>query len=319
MTTRARPFSGSAAATKSRAYAWVENGHLSRGLRKFYTMRAVARAARTFHTANKKPKKSLTKACERGCGCDTKQGEADWPRPSVKQLRHAKLLAVTSPGPDDQPSKNIIFTPQSSGCSQILEERVQLVVWRRHTAPSFVSSLSQPGLEPSALPAFAGVVTQNTAAQRLRDSLAAQKKQVLSKADTDELVRDVEVQVRMFAELTKSKDIHVRLECLDDDGCSFWHQDCVPFRLVTTYRGPCTEWVHPAFSNTTLRRRRFDSEHARSLTHHDVALFKGRGTTLNGSALLRHPGIVHRSPRIDGTGIHRLILVLDIPADFHFQ
>ena len=132
-------------------------------------------------------------------------------------------------------------------------------------------------------------------------------------------MQDINHQVQQFAEITKSKKIHVKLECRRDDGCAFWHQDCVDFRLVTTYRGPCTEWVHPNYSNATLRRRRFESEHAQSLTHHDVALFKGRGKTLEGDSLLRNPGVVHRSPRIAGSSICRVVLVLDVPAEFHFQ
>lgn len=42
----------------------------------------------------------------------------------------------------------------------------------------------------------------------------------------------------------------------------------------------------------------------------DVALFKGCGWT--GQA--HDGGIVHRSPRIAGTGMARLVLVLDLPA-----
>ena len=31
-----------------------------------------------------------------------------------------------------------------------------------------------------------------------------------------------------------TKDCYIRLECLDDNGCQFWHEDSVSFRLVTT-------------------------------------------------------------------------------------
>ena len=119
--------------------------------------------------------------------------------------------------------------------------------------------------------------------------------------------------MRVFAKLTKSKSVLVRLECLDDNGCQFWHQDSVQFRLLTTYRGPCTEWVHPDVSKATLKRKSADSKEAQSLCHHDVALFKGRGETFHGDGLLNHPGIVHRSPKMSGSGVHRVVLVLDIP------
>ena len=92
------------------------------------------------------------------------------------------------------------------------------------------------------------------------------------------------------------------------------HQDSVAFRLLATYRGPCTEWVHPDASNATLRHKQADSKEAQSLCHHDVALFKGRGETTLGDALLNQPGIVHRSPVIQGTGVYRVVLTLDIPT-----
>ena len=130
---------------------------------------------------------------------------------------------------------------------------------------------------------------------------------------------DVAQLVRVFAKLTRSEQVYVKLECLDDNGCAFWHQDSVAFRLVTTYRGPCTEWVHPDASKATLRRRMADSAQAQSLCHHDVALFKGRGETQHGDALLNQPGIVHRSPHIAGSGVHRVVLVLDVPRPAHFE
>ena len=77
--------------------------------------------------------------------------------------------------------------------------------------------------------------------------------------------------------------------------------------------------VHPDHSNATLRRRQFDSKHTQALTHHDVALFKGRGETFEGDPLLGNPGIVHRSPRVEGTGVYRVVAILDIPQEgMHF-
>ena len=45
-----------------------------------------------------------------------------------------------------------------------------------------------------------------------------------------------------------------------------------------------------------------------------MALWKGRGETTLGDALLNQPGIVHRSPVIEGTGVYRVVLTLDIPT-----
>src|SRR6056300_1224138 len=62
----------------------------------------------------------------------------------------------------------------------------------------------------------------------------------------------------------------VKIQVMTNDGCRFWHQDSVPFRLVSTLRGPCTEWVPPDFSKATLKQRQHDSKHARSMRLNDV-------------------------------------------------
>jgi len=203
--------------------------------------------------------------------------------------------------------------------SKIKDDKVQLAVWRRASVPNFVVALSDPAIAPADLPHFEGLVASSGASQAVRKKLRSQKQLALTDADMDELVDDVDQLVRVFAKLTKSKEVFVKLERLDDNGCQFWHQDSVSFRLLTTYRGPCTEWVHPDVSKATLRRKSAHSIESRSLCHHDVALFKGRGETNHGDALLNHPGIVHRSPHIAGSGVHRVLLVLDIPRPAHFE
>jgi hypothetical protein len=249
--------------------------------------------------------------CETGCSCE--------PKPPKRGRVNAELLAVTSPRSVEPTTPQILFTPRAAELSHVKHDNVQLAVWRRLSAPQFVHSLSDPALPAASLPAFAGKIRALDGAQTILKALKRQKKRALSDTEVLELVADVGRLLKIFAKITKSKEVFVRLECKDDNGCVYWHQDCVPFRLVTTYRGPCTEWVHPELSDKTLRRKQADSKHAMSLTHHDVALFKGRGETEFGDALLGHPGIVHRSPRIEGSGVYRVVLVLDIPAKWHSE
>ena len=265
---------------------------------------ALTKGRRSIKTAERDP------PCAPDCACGpTKGGPIN-----------AELLAISHPSSVDRQQQSatdqIAFVEQPVDLRKIEEDAVQLAVWRRATAPEFVTALSDPSIAAASLPKFAGNVTPDTAAQKVKAQLRAQKKRALTDGGIDELVEDVDQLVRVFAKIAKTKSVFVKLEVLADDGCVFWHQDSVPFRLVATYRGPCTEWVPPDCSKETLRRRQFDSEHARRLSHHDVALFKGRGESRKGSSLLGHPGIVHRSPRISGSGIQRVVLILDIPAGF---
>uniref|UniRef100_A0A0G4G3L8 CobW C-terminal domain-containing protein n=1 Tax=Chromera velia CCMP2878 TaxID=1169474 RepID=A0A0G4G3L8_9ALVE len=234
------------------------------------------------------------------------------------------LLAVTSPDDRSAQMKSgteaLVFVPRSSELKVIHKKEVQLAVWRREAPPVFVSALSSPELTAATLPSFTSIVKPANAVTTIRKGLLLGKsrgRRALSDEHTQALAADIAELVRVFAEVSGSETVRVKLECVQDNSCQYWHQDCVDFRLVTTYRGPCTEWVHPDFSEETLRRRRSDSKRAQSLTHHDVALFKGRGETARGDSLLHRPGIVHRSPRIEGTGLGlvRLVLVLDIPIE----
>ena len=237
---------------------------------------------------------------------------------STDKSVNAELLAVTRPSlaecQQQSATDQIVFVKQPANLKRINRDTVQLAVWRRATVPEFVTALADPSIAAAGLPTFMGTMKPDAVAQKMKKRLLSQKQRALTDDGIDELVNDVDQLVRIFAKISNSKTVFVKLEVFDDDGCVFWHQDSVPFRLIATYRGPCTEWVHPDFSQATLRRRRFDSNHAQSLSHHDVALFKGRGESPEESTLLGHPGIVHRSPRISGSGIHRVVLTLNNPA-----
>ena len=263
---------------------------------------------------------------DEGCtGCDGDQAPVD---PAAA----ARLLAVKIPKSGAAipcaESESVLFVDRSTGLTRIKRDVVQLAVWRRPEIPPFVRALSDPSFSAADLPSFKGVVTPSDAARILSQALRAQEGRrrdalgasgALDAGQLEALVEDVARLVGLFAKATGEEYVFVRLEALEDNGCVFWHQDCVDFRLCATYRGPCTEFVAPEWSKAVLRRRQADSKHAQSLMHTDVALFKGRGEDHDATKLLDHPGIVHRSPRIEAAGICRSVLVLDIPQPWMMQ
>ena len=214
--------------------------------------------------------------------------------------------------------EEIVFVEKPCDLNVIKKEAVQLAVWRQKQAPKFVAALSDPSLSAANLPAFQGLFESSETgevAQVLKSylwrpyNLRSQKDRALVEEDIDELVEQIDQLVHIFVEIVNEPAIHVKLEAISDDGCRNWHQDFVPYRLVATYRGPCTEFVPPTLSKSTLQRRHSNCKHAQSLLHSDVALFKGRGCE-DDDCSHDHPGIVHRSPRNTG---HRVVLILDIP------
>lgn len=120
----------------------------------------------------------------------------------------------------------------------------------------------------------------------------------------DLLVRDVDDLVSTFSKVTRSDLVDVRLERVSHDACWKFHRDCVEARLLTTYRGPATEWVQPIHGERALREQRRFKGPVERLGIHDVAIFKG-------SCAGPGSGIVHRSPPIAGSGRTRLLLCLN--------
>jgi hypothetical protein len=227
-------------------------------------------------------------------------------------LKVAPVASLTSTVASTS-SEKIFMTSQIQQLRKIQDAKIQLVVWRRHSMPTFMASLADPHLPAYVLPSVKCTIAPDELAQILKSKTVKLAK-AIGQDRANEMIRDVCLLTKEFATATKIHKVAVKLEHFGDNGCQYWHQDSVPFRLVATYRGPCTEWVHPSHGDATLRRRQENSRHKQTFAHNDVPLFKGRGVSdSNDNTLLRHPGIVHRSPRIEGSRIHRLVLVLDLP------
>lgn len=120
------------------------------------------------------------------------------------------------------------------------------------------------------------------------------------------LVHDVLDKADFMAQLTGAPVLRVRLEVVDDDHCRKFHVDDVRLRLVTTYRGPGTEWVAPRMAVKLAIGEDPSLDAIRQLGRGHIAVMRGRK-----GATTEAPGILHRSPPIAGTGIVRLFLAID--------
>lgn len=115
------------------------------------------------------------------------------------------------------------------------------------------------------------------------------------------LVNDAMRLARLYREATRAGELRVRLETIEDDACRLFHVDFVRFRLVTTYRGPGTQWIAPSPQADPLAE-----EPIRRLERGWVALMRGEK-----AASAELPALPHRSPPIAGTGVDRLFLAID--------
>lgn len=118
------------------------------------------------------------------------------------------------------------------------------------------------------------------------------------------LCRDAEKQAERVSEVAETEWVRLRLETVDDDGCSKFHIDNVVARMICTYRGPGTQLGLAASA----------PDHIETIPSGMPVLLKGKQWP--GPC---EPKLRHRSPPVEGTGITRLILVLEgaSPEDLH--
>ncbi|WP_119168125.1 DUF1826 domain-containing protein [Algihabitans albus] len=188
----------------------------------------------------------------------------------------------------------------ADGLAAVNRPDMQLVIWQRALPLRLQSWLDR--MDASCLPDTRILV-------RPRDLRTALKPHLddcgVPQGDMrDLLVRDVDDLVSTFSKVTQTDLVDVRLERVSHDACWKFHRDREKARLLTTYRGPATEWVQPIHGEWALHEQRRFKGPVEHLRVHDVAIFKG-------SCAGPGSGIVHRSPPIASTGRTRLLLCLN--------
>ena len=208
--------------------------------------------------------------------------------------------------PDRAPSLNSMNERKTviSGDPETLElisiKHVQLAIWERTLPICLTNWLSQ--LKTEQRPNFRILARLS----RLNKILNAQ----LESCGTPEndmrriLVKDIEYLVSRFAIIARSDCVDIRLETITHDACWKFHQDHVDVRLLTTYFGPATQWVKPAYSEHSLRDQIQFAGPIENMGTSDVSIFKGNCEE-------NCDGIVHRSPPINKSGQTRLLLCLN--------
>ncbi len=88
----------------------------------------------------------------------------------------------------------------------------------------------------------------------------------------------------------------LRLEHVTDDACRRFHKDNTHLRLITTYTGPGTQWIQKTDG--------VQSPELNTLAPFDMAIFRGQRSG-------GHETVFHRSPPIKGSGLSRLVMVID--------
>lgn len=189
------------------------------------------------------------------------------------------------------------------GLNSIQNPDVALAIWRRSPPLCLRSWLEQ--LAPPALPDLRLLIRPADLHRAMQPLL--EEAGMPGGSMRDLLLDDIDTLVQQYADIVGTELIDVRFERISHDACWKFHRDSVETRLLTTYRGSATEWVHPSQSEAALSEQKEFMGPIERLAVHDVAIFRG-------SSAGPGRGIVHRSPPIAGTGETRLLLCLNTPS-----
>lgn len=117
------------------------------------------------------------------------------------------------------------------------------------------------------------------------------------------LAADMTLLTRIFARGTGLRKLEARLDIVRNDACRRFHKDNYPERLAVTYLGPGTVAVPRCLGQQALAEQDEYAGPAIKVPPFWASLFAG------GKA--GREGIVHRSPRISGTGKTRLFFCVN--------
>jgi hypothetical protein len=204
---------------------------------------------------------------------------------------------------DAHEAARVCIGPDGGVLKAVNRPGIDLAVWQRDPDPAWAGWLESLPLD--AWPACRLELRPEDAATTLDASFDAHGTPF--GPERLSLAADMARLTVMFAAYAQAPRVRLRLEAITGDACRRWHRDCVPLRLICTYRGPGTQWVPPTLGAAVLSRPDDEVPQAMPLQAADVALFKGCGWP----GQPHDEGVVHRSPRIADTGIARLVLVLD--------
>ncbi|MEX1147045.1 MAG: DUF1826 domain-containing protein [Sphingomonadales bacterium] len=212
-------------------------------------------------------------------------------------------LVCEAAAPSVAEGEGIEVSDTVDGLGFITRPSVELVIWRRALPLGLKTWLDR--LEASRLPDIHFLAQPTNPRQAIEPLLDDSD---MPKGDMrNMLVSDIHDLVVAFARITRTDLVDVRLERIRHDACWKFHRDCVEARLLTTYRGPTTEWVQPRHATAAVHEQKRFTGPVERMQIHDVAIFKG---SCAGSGR----GIVHRSPPVSGTGRTRLLLCLNMPS-----
>ena len=196
------------------------------------------------------------------------------------------------------PALGVGVSATPKGLSSIHNPGCAAVIWRRQPLLSFQNWIDS--LKPEDLPRARIILRSEMVRDAMTDLVDATG---LPECDARVmLVDDVAALASIFASVMQSSYLRLRLDVISTNACRKFHVDTLTARLICTYRGSGTQYGIAAQGGEPRDIWNVPTGSPMIL----------RGTLWPASS---KPGLLHKSPPIEGTGETRLVLVLDPIAD----
>lgn len=188
----------------------------------------------------------------------------------------------------------VAITNTPEGLGAIHQPGCAAAIWRRAPSQAFQKWID--ALDPDDLPQARVTLRPDMVRGAMAGLCAAAG--VSGGPNCEHLVDDVAALADIFAAQMKAPYLQMRLEAVSTNACKKFHIDMLSARLICTYRGAGTQYGV--------------SDHGEAPTR-VFSVPTGAPILLIGTEWPDQdkPGLLHRSPPIEGTGETRLVLVLD--------
>ncbi|PZX09929.1 uncharacterized protein DUF1826 [Palleronia aestuarii] len=191
----------------------------------------------------------------------------------------------------------VLTVQQPDRLWEIRSQDVGGVIWQRCPLTSFQAWID--GLDPECLPRARTVLRPDAVGEVVLG--ACDSAGTPDGPERRHLIDDIATLADIFSTVMGATYLRLRLDVVDTNACRRFHIDRLTARLICTYRGTATQYG-------TAREGDPGTIH----TVPTGTPFLMRGTLWPARP---DPGLVHRSPPIEGSGKTRLILVLDPVED----
>ena len=201
------------------------------------------------------------------------------------------------------------ITDSSLELSKIYNEEINILIWQRVINDKLLNA-SEYVLSKHPELAISEVIKPEEIKKILiREIDSSQEVACLSK--------DISEIVKIFCMLFNVNSVWLRLDAIDKPMCPRFHADYLKCRLVSTYKGPATQWIpHNLVNHSKLgsgNEGKSDKESGlflkdediKQLNIGDIGLLKGEAWEGNQGG-----GIVHRSPHSEDSR-QRLYMTID--------